>query len=60
LYAGKLGEKIGKEVNSTVKSIFQEKMVVKLSSCFNIKERKLIQHEHDLVYKIMCPDCPAT
>jgi len=66
-YAGKLGEKIGKEENSTIKSIFQERMVVKLafkakklSSCFNIKNRKLIQHKHDLVYKIMCPDCPAT
>jgi len=26
----------------------------------DIKDKKLIQHEHDLVYKIMCLDCPAT
>jgi len=49
-----------KRLGKKLKSILKVKMVVKLSSCFNIKERKLIQHEHDLVYKIMCPDCPAT
>jgi len=40
-YAGKLGEKIGKEENSTIKSIFQERMVVKLA--FKAKKLKVLK-----------------
>ena len=66
-YAGVQGEKIGKEIISVMKPVFQDKVVTKvafkakkLSSCFNIKDKNPIQYEHNLVYRINCPDCSAT
>ena len=32
----------------------------KLSTCFNVKDKTEIKHQHNLVYKVKCPDCPAT
>ena len=62
LYAGLKGEQIGKEINTTIKSIFPGKMIAKvayrakkLGSCFNIKDRNPLTHEHNLVYKFKCP-----
>ena len=70
LYVGVQGEKIDsrwKEINSVMKTVFQDKVVTKvafkakkLSSCFNIKDKNPTQHEHNLVYRINCPVCSAT
>ena len=66
-YAGTKGELIGREINTTLKSVFKDKIVTnaaykakKLSSCFNIKDRSPLIHQHNLVYKYNCADCSST
>ena len=58
LYAGSKGEQIGKEIETTIKSMFPGKMIEKVAdrakkhgSCFNIEDRNLLTHEHNLIYK---------
>jgi len=66
-YAGKQGELITNELKKTVNKIFDKKLVTqvtfkskKLSSCFNVKDTTQTKHNHNVVYKVKCPDCPAT
>ena len=66
-YAGKQGELITKDINKTVSKIFNKKVTAnvsfkskKLSSFFSVKDKTKIKHKHNLVYKVTCPDCPAT
>ena len=66
-YAGKQGELITKDINKIVSKISNKKVTAKVSfkskklcSFFNVKDKTELKHKHNLVYKVTCPDCPAT
>lgn len=67
-YQGKQGENLIKSVKNVLKNIEtpQELQVIytgtKLSTQFKIKDRTKKIHQHDLVYKVQCPnkECNAT
>lgn len=65
-YRGDRGDKLIKSLVNTIKTIdanHKTKLIytgTKLSSCFNVKDRTVKDHESCLVYKFKCPDCDTS
>ena len=66
-YAGIKGECIGKEINKSIKKAFDNRAVAKvafkgkrLRSFFSVKDKTKTEHKHNVVYRVKCPDCPAS
>ncbi|XP_066936747.1 uncharacterized protein [Clytia hemisphaerica] len=66
-YAGIKGEIIGKEINKSVKKVFDNRAIAKvafkgkkLTSFFSVKDKTKTEHKHNVVYRVKCPDCPAS
>ena len=66
-YAGVQGELISKDINRTLRKVLDNKIKgritfrsKKLKTCFQVKDRTEKKHQHNLFYKVKCPDCPAT
>ena len=68
-YQGKRGETLVKSLNKTLKNVIGTQIKTqiaykstRLSSMFNIKDKTSAIHEHNVVYKVQCPqeDCGET
>ena len=66
-YAGPKGENIGKEINKTIKKVYDNRAIAKvaykskkLRSFFSVKDETEKKHKHNLVYRVTCPECPAS
>jgi len=63
-YAGKKGELIMKEVNKQFKNLQHHKIkgrfaykAKRLASSFNLKDKIEKKYQHNVVYRVDCPDC---
>ncbi len=67
-YHGDKGEKLIKSLVKFIKKVENNHVTkivysgTKLSTCFNVKDKQVKEHEHDIVYKYKCEeeDCEAT
>jgi hypothetical protein len=64
-YKGVVGHAVAKSLQRTVNSIMNDETKViysstRLGRMFNIKDRTLKCHKHNIVYEVTCPECSAT